>query len=556
MRRALSILCLSLLGACARAQAHPERSLSAPIAYPASDYQEQERGKPGGTLRLTTSSDNGTLDVQVLADTSTKWLGRLLFDSLVYLDHEGRPTPWLAKSWHVSDDGKVYTFKLREGVTFSDGTPFDAEAVRVNLQRIRDPATRTRMTTAYIAPYVDGKVIDRYTFEAHLSEPYTPFLHVLAQAWFGLYSPKAILENPKSLAVRPVGSGPFVLESYTRQQGAVFVRRPDYAWAPDFVKHEGPAYLDRIELSYVSEPLARFGGLTSGQHDFTVDVPPQNAAAIRQNSAFHLASRVNLGNPVRVITMNTQQPPFDDVRVRKAVALAIDRAGIERISGFGEYRLKTDFLSATTRYYDPSFQDALRYAPERANALLDEAGWTERDGRGFRTRGGKVLRAAALVTDAQPTRNTLVAVQADLKRVGFELVLEQVAPNVATTRRQTGDYQLTGTGYWHTNTPDGLYIVYDSRNITSPRFSGQNNSRLQDPTLDALLGRARRERDPAELKKLYSQAQQRLTEVVPAVPVYENHSIVAWHRDVKNVVFDTSHNVPLLTTAWLDRGPR
>lgn len=552
MRRAALLVSLSL-GACTRAPARPEDALSTPIAYPASDYQEQERGKPGGTLRLTTTNDNGTLDVQVLADTSTKWLGRILFDSLVYLDHEGQPSPWLAKSWQISEDGKVYTFRLREGVTFSDGEPFDAEALRVNLQRIRDPATRTRMTTAYIAPYVDGKVIDTHTFEAHLSEPYTPFLNVLAQSWFGMYSPKAILQGPKSLAERPVGSGPFVLESYSRQQGAVFVRRADYAWAPDFVRHQGPAYLERIQLSFISEPLARYGGLSSGQYDFTVDVPPQNAAAVRANPALRLASRVNLGNPVRVITMNTQKPPFDDVRVRKAVALAIDRAGIERIGGFGEYRLKTDFLSATTQYYDPSFQGALRYAPERASALLDEAGWTERDARGFRAKAGASLRASALVTDAQAARNTLVAVQADLKRVGFELMLEQVAPNVAISRRQTGDYQLSGTGYWHTNTPDGLYIVYDSRNITSARFNGQNSSRLQDAQLDALLGRARTERDPAELRRLYSQAQERLTELVPAVPVYENHSIVAWQKDVKNVVFDTSHNMPFFTSVWLDR---
>lgn len=553
MQRALFFLSLSVVGACSRAQARPEEALSAPISYPASDYQEPEHGKPGGTLRLTTTSDNGTLDVQVLADTSSKWLGRILYDSLVYLDNEGRPTPWLAKSWQISDDGKVYTFHLREGVTFSDEAPFNAEALRVNLQRIRDPATRTRMTTAYIAPYVDDKVIDTYTFEAHLSEPYTPFLNVLAQSWFGLYSPKAIVENPKSLAEKPAGSGPFVLQSYSRQLGAVFVRRPDYDWAPDFVRHRGPAYLERIQLSFVSEPLVRFAGLSSGQHDFTVDVPPQNAAAIRANPELRLASRVNLGNPVRVVTMNTQKPPFDDVRVRKAVALAIDRAGIERITGFGEYRLKTDFLSATTLYYDPSFQSALRYNPDKANALLDEAGWTGRDARGFRTKAGKCLSAVALVTDTQTGRNTLVAVQADLKRIGFELSIEQVPTNVATARRQTGDYQLTGTGYWHTNTPDGLYIVYDSRNITSSRFNGQNNSRLQDAQLDALLDRARQSRDPAELKQLYRQAQQRLTEIVPAVPVYENHSIMAWHRDVKHVVFDTSHNTPLFTTVWLDR---
>jgi len=396
-------------------------------------------------------------------------------------------------------------------------------------------------------------VLDKYTFEAHLSEPYTPFLNVLAQSWFGLYSPKAIRENPKALGEHPAGSGPFILESYKRQQGAVFVRRPDYDWGPDFIRHRGPAYLARIELSYLSEPLVRFGGLASAQHDFTVDVPPQNAAAIRANPQLRLASRVNLGNPVRVLTMNTQKPPFDDLRVRKAVALAIDRAGLERITGFGEYRLKTDYLSATTLYYDPSFQGTLRHDPDGAKRLLDEAGWTGRDAQGFRTKADQRLRAAVLVSESQSSSNTLVAVQADLKRVGFELYLEQAPANVSSERRQSGDYQLLGSGYWHTNTPDGLYIVYDSRNITSARFNGQNTSRLHDEKLDSLLGSARRSRDPAELQRLYSQAQQQLTELVPAVPAYENHSIMAWRSDVRNVVFDTSHNMPFFATVWLDR---
>jgi len=127
--------------------------------------------------------------------------------------------------------------------------------------------------------------------------------------------------------------------------------------------------------------------------------------------------------------------------------------------------------------------------------LLDEAGWTGRDDQNYRTKDGQRLHAVVLATDAQPGRNTLVAVQADLKRIGFELQIEQVPAGVATSLRQSGDYQIVGAGYWHTNTPDGLYIVYDSRNITSERFNGQNQARLHDEELDLLLGRARQSRD-------------------------------------------------------------
>ena len=520
------------------------------LVYPASDYQEQSPGRDGGTLHVSTPTDNGTLDLNLLADTSTKWIGRLIFDNLVYLDNEGNPTPWLATSWTISPDGKTYVFRLREGVTFSDGTPFDAEAVRANLTRIRDPATHTRMTTAYIAPYIDGKVIDAHTFQANLREPYSAFLNVLAQSWLGLVSPKAIRENPSGLADRPIGTGPFVVAGYTRQQGITFVKRADYAWPPPFMhRRAGPAYLDRIEVEFVAEPLLRYTGLASGQHDLTSDAPPQNAAAIRADPRLVLSSRVNLGNPVRT-TFNVTRPPFDDVRVRLAVARAIDREALAQLIGFGEYRVKTDFLSATTRYYDPAFRDVLRYDPVAAGHLLDEAGWTGRDAAGYRTKDGQRLGAEILVSNATAPTAAPVAFQSDLKKIGFDLRIVVLPQGQITDRRTANNYQFIAPGYWHTNTPDGLYIVYAGAQV-APDDTGQNTSRLQDPALDTLLTPARHSTDPAELRDLYSQAQRRLTELVPAVPLYENQTIIAYHRYVHGVVHDTSHNTPFLACIWL-----
>lgn len=527
------------------------------FSYSATDYQEINPGRDGGTLRVSTPVDNGTLDLNLLADTSTKWMGRLLFDNLVYLDNEGNITPWLATSWTISPDGKTYIFKLRDGVSFSDGTRFDAESVRVNLERIRDPHTKARMTTAYIAPYVDGRVIDRLTFQANLREPYSAFLNVLAQSWFGLVSPKQIRETPQTIAEHPIGTGPFVVESYVRQQGLVFLKRRDYAWPPPFMhRRAGPAYLDRIEVDFVPEALLRYSGLTSGQHDFTTDAPPQNASALRADSRFAISSRVNLGNPVRNPTFNVTKPPFDDVRVRLAVAHAIDREGIAQLVGFGEYRAKTDFLSANTRYYDPAYRDVLRYDLVAANRLLNEAGWTGRDAAGFRTKNGQRLWAEYLTTESasMPTA-AAVAIQSDLKKIGFELHVVQLPTGQIAERRAANEYQLVSSGYWHTNTPDGLFIVYDGEQV-SPRYTGQNVARLQDPQLDDLLLRARHTTDPILLRNLYSQAQRRLTELAPAVPLYENHTIIAYRRYVHGVVYDTSHNTAFFACVWLAEDER
>lgn len=568
MRRQIALIALATVGllgvsACGPSGrsspvSHDETSsipLGAPVVYPRRDYVEQGPGRSGGVLKISTAIDTGTLDFQTIAGTTPKWLGRLIYDNLVYLDDKGRITPWLATSWEISPDGKTYTFHLRHDVTFSDGTRLDAAAVKANLDRIRDPATKTAMTTAYIAPYAGGKVIDDYTFQARLSEPYTPFLNVLAQSWLGLMSPKALKDKPKQLGDAPVGSGPYVVESYRRQQGIRFVRRPDYNWSPPFINHHGPAYLDRIEVDFVPEAITRYASLASGQYDFTMDAPPQSAAAIRADRQLVLGNRINLGNPTRAITFNVSKPPFNDVDVRKAFALAIDRDGITQSVGFGEFRPTAAFLSASTPNYDPSFGAALRFDPARANRILDEAGWTGRDAQGFRTKNGQRLGATILIVDAQGVAPVVVALQSDVKKIGFDLRIEQVPQVQYIQRRNDNAYQAMGGGYWHTNTPDGLYIVYDGRQIIHGDFIGQNTSRLTDPELDDLLGRARRATDQAQLRDLYSKAQRRLTELVPAVPLYENHTLIAYRAGVKGVIFDTSHNVPFFPSIWLQRGP-
>ncbi len=546
-----------LLAGCGRgsteavAAATPEINEAGFVSYPAGDYVKQVPGHPGGTLRISTTTDTAILDPHGVSATYIQWFGRLVFDNLVYLDTSGAPRPWLAKSWTISPDGKTYTFYLRDDVTFSDGARFDAETVRLNLEHMRDPATRSTLAGRYIAPYVDGRVIDDFTFEAHLSQPYTPFLDVLAQSWLAMLSPRQIRENPRSAIAAPIGSGPYILESYKRQQGLRFVRRADYHWAPVFLGHEGPAYIERIEIDIIPEALIRYSGLAAGQYDFTFEAPPANAAAIRADPQLVLDRRIRQGIPNRGLAFNTEKAPFDDVRIRRAAALAIDREGIVQAVGFGEYQPKTDFLAATTRYYDPSFRNVLRYDPVASNRILDEAGWTGRDAAGYRTKNGERLTAEFLTTEAATPSPVVVALQSDLKKIGFDLRLVQLPATQITDRRNAGTYQAITAGVWHTNTPDALYILHHSDEITTPARIGQNNSRLRDAVFDDLVARARQTSDPARLKDLYSKAQQRLTELVPAIPLYENYTFVAYRKRVHGVLFDTSHNTPVFTAAWL-----
>jgi ABC-type dipeptide transport system, periplasmic component len=139
-----------------------------------------------------------------------------------------------------------------------------------------------------------------------------------------------------------------VLTGWVRDQRASFARRPGYDWAPAAINHPGEAYLDGIELSYVPEAMIRYTSLEAADNDMALDAPAQNATAIRANPQLTLRNRIRKGNPMRSITFNVERVPFDDVRVRQAVAKAIDRDGLAWISGFGEYLAKGDFLAVNT----------------------------------------------------------------------------------------------------------------------------------------------------------------------------------------------------------------
>lgn len=302
----------------------------------------------GGTLRLSMNTDPLCLDPHAISSDVEQIFGHILTDNLIYLDEQGQPGPYLAESWQISPDGRTYTFKLRQGVTFSDGTPFDAEAVRVNFEHMLDPTTRSPLAGPYIAPYKDSRIIDPYTIEVHLSVPYSPFLDVLAQGWLGLLSPKAINETtPAQLCEKPIGSGPFVLTGYTKNQGVTFVRRPGYNWAPPQLKQTGEAKLDGIEVSWVGQDAVRFNSLTGGQYEATGYVPAQNAAALKNNPNFVYANVNRIGLPYTV-EFNTSRAPFDNLDVRRAFAAAVNVPAIVQTLGFGERQQSTSYVDRVT----------------------------------------------------------------------------------------------------------------------------------------------------------------------------------------------------------------
>ncbi len=506
-------------------------------------------GEPvaGGVLDVSISAEPGCLDGHGISATQQQFLGRLIYDNVVTLDEDGTIAPYLAESWDISEDGTTYTFHLKQGVTFSDGSPWNAEVLGQNLEHMRDPATKSPLAAAYIAPYVDGTVLDEHTFEAHLAYPYTPFLYALAQSWLGMNSGKAISESPETLCQNPIGTGPFTVESYKPGQSISYTKREGYDWAPEWLEGEGEAHLDGVEVTLVSEPVIRHQSLVSGQYDLTENLAPQNAAAVQSDPNFTYENRPRTGSPY-VLSFNLSRAPFDDLAVRQAFAAAVDTEAVTKSLGFGTYTPIDGFLSKESKYYDPTVEGTLTHDPERANELLDDAGWSDRDDDGFRTKNGQRLVVEVPTVESSTPSPLLVQLQGEARKVGFDLQIIQLPQAQLSELRYAGDYDALA-GVWHTNTTDVLFIRYHSSEITGERI-GQNSSYVNDPALDGLLSTAREADDGPEAAEAYSEAQHRLLDIVPGVPLYENPSQFAYATTVHDVAVDTSHPVPVLTYAW------
>jgi peptide/nickel transport system substrate-binding protein len=504
----------------------------------------------GGVLRVGENGDEPPLlDPHQLSTTNTTTLLRPIFDTLVWQNADGTFTGGLAESWEVSDDGLEYTFTLRDDVVFHDGSPWNAEGLKANFEHILAPETKSPLAASYIAPYAGSEVLDEYTLKVTLSTPYSSFVNVLAQTYLSIVSPKQIAEAPETIAEAPIGSGPFKFVKWVKGESLELERNEDYAWAPAEAKNQGAAYLDGITFTFVSEDSVRYNGVVAGDFDIIEWTPPQQVEQVEQNPDLGFTSTLRPGHPFS-IWLNNARAPFDDVTVRQAFVAAIDREDIVETVSFGQWETANGYITPITPDYSEN-ATAIEFDPAEANDLLDEAGWTETDSDGFRVKDGE--RLTAFIPDTgtlAQTTQILELVQAQAKEVGFDVQIEQVSAQESADRAAVGDYDLSA-GIWTTNTADVLWIRYATGNITTPERRGQNGSYTSDAELDALLDQARQTTDDTERGTLYADAQARLVELAPALPLYVRPDLVTHRNTVQGVTFESAYGALWFQDTWL-----
>ena len=466
-----------------------------------------------------------------------------IFDTITSQADDGTYHPGLATDWKISEDGLTYTFTLREGVTFHDGTPFNAEVLKQNLDRpLNEPDLAT--VSSGIA---ENRVIDDRTLEVKLSRPNAGLIHAFSTPHWPVYSGKVLSEHtPAELSADPtlsIGTGPFKVAEYSRGSSLVLEKNEDYNWAPETAGHDGPAYLDEVNIQFVPEPQARIGALNSGQADAVDQVPPLNINEV-ESAGNSILTQDNTGTPY-YLALNPNTAPFDNRDVRLAFRSAID---IDSILD-GVYDGVYDKAWSTTLpgtppegSFDESLVNSWSYDPDEAARLLDKAGYTSRDSEGYRVKDGKRLRIEwyvdSLYVQTDQRQQLGEAIAASLKDAGFEVVRTPFDTAPFTSEIAKGTHNLADASRGFAEVATSVSPFAASSIPRSGGGSGINYGLLDDPVVNEAYSVISTSQDTDARIAAAHTAQKRILDEGFAVPLYIPKKIVGTTPAVSGWKFD------------------
>ncbi|MBW7457387.1 peptide ABC transporter substrate-binding protein, partial [Paenibacillus sepulcri] len=386
-------------------------------AAPVSNVPETSAEAAGGKLRVGTISDFGTLDPARSTRLIDEELYNNIYDPMVKLTPDGKFIPGLSTEWKVSDDGKTYTFTLREGVKFHDGTDFNAQAVIDNWNWIMDPANASpRSSDLVLVQELSSP--DPYTLVVKLKTPFTPFIATITGRTGLIASPTAREKYGDQYEMNPVGTGPFQFVEWNKNDHLTIRKNPDY-WEKDQPK------LDEVEFMPIVNQSQKLNALLAGQVDLVDSIPFQDIPKVENTPNLKLGTLTSFG--YSRLSFNLQKPPFDNVNNRRAVNYAINRDEINQLIYFGKFVPGYSFFSPAGFANDPDIK--IDYSLESAKEELKKAG--NPDGFTF----------TLLSANDPQTLQLSQLFQSQLAKVGIKMNIEALDSTAITEKRNSGDWQ-------------------------------------------------------------------------------------------------------------------
>lgn len=475
--------------------AKPAEAQSAPSA--------QQETAVAQELVIGENVDLGGLDP---AKEMSPFIRFLVFDCLVELGYDYEKVPGLATDWKMSEDGKTWTFTLREGVHFHDGEPWNAEAARINFQN-RIDAERP----GFYKNIESMETPEEYTFVVHLKTPMFTFSSDIAMPTYGMVSPKAFDENHKVTAA--IGTGPFVLDDW--QKDVQFTMHANEEF------YEGAPNLKKLTFKVIPDGNTRAMALESGEIDMMSGRSALTSLeALKQDPNIQVLK--TLGQTSEMVQINTFDETMSSLALRKAVAAAADFAGAVPA-------LLSDLAEPAVNFFSPAFGEFLdpelklpAHDPALADELLTQEGWLDADGDGIREKNGQKLSLELLVDGRNEEDKALAAVfQNQLKEAGIELVITSLDAAAIKDRISSRSYQMAmqGQNYVPTDDPSVHYK-------NGYYHSGSVNNLYSTPELDEKVDRLFDSLDAEERLQLHKELQKEITAQVPVIMMFHRNNVI------------------------------
>lgn len=528
-------------------------------ASPATAGEGSDDGTPvsGGTLEFALIDYQRSPDPHWGTNYAESIIADNITDKLTWQDPDtGEITPWLAESWEVNDDLTSYTFHLRDDVTFSDGTPFNAEAVKANFDQYvkGDEALGINPNGAVLFPnYLETTVDDEFTVTVTFSKPSASFLQASsftanAGPGFLSLSTLALSAEERTDPTKIIGTGPFVYKEWTEQVRTVLVKRDGYNWSPPAIDHKGEAYLDEVVFNVIPEASVRTGSLQSGEIDATLDVGTTDEAPL-EAAGFDIISRQVSGTAI-FFNFNSQLFPTNDIAVRKAIQLGWNRESVEKTVLTDNYDIATSVLADSVTGYADYSDSVLTYDPEEAERILDEAGWVTGDD-GIREKDGQKLEIKLLgISNLVANKPAYESVQQDLAAIGIDLQLNvlPLADYAAAVASAKTDWNVIAANRSR-NDPAVLNLQY-SPVIGNGAYIADDFEGRDD--IIERLGRLELTLDPEQRAEYAKDAQDLLLEEYALVnPIYNPSQVIAKAPYVHGIIFDAQARNHFVD-AWKD----
>jgi peptide/nickel transport system substrate-binding protein len=452
------------------------------------------------TVGLWTTFDN--LDPNATTYTVVGGITMHVAETLLWEAEPGKFEPNLATEFTSNADATEYTFKLRQGVKFSDGTPFNAQAVKFTFDRIVDPATKSQTALSLIGPYKETVIVDDYDIVVKFSSPYAPFFDSIAQPQMGIVSPTAYAKAGAANwgITTLVGTGPYLLSSYVPNSEVVLERNDNY-WGGARTEYKGLARIKTLDYKIIIEPASRFASLQTGETQFIEYVPEENFASLKGDPNFVTVQLVQPGSGQNLM-MNVKNPPLDDLQVRLAIEQGIDKAGMIASVWSGYGTPGCSILTSSIFGFDPKSCNLYPYNVDKAKQILEADGWVD-NGSGVREKNGKPLDLG-IYFQSNNNLSVLEAqyFQADMAKIGIKITLNGLANAGYFDAVRSGKHHFQ---FWNETAtdPDVVRILLYSKNAGG----GTNRNNYVNPEMDQLIDKAAGTTDSAQRLQYYAQIQ-------------------------------------------------